>query len=806
MSSTSGVDHGDEKKEDPSYKNLQMALDEVIDTCSKQKIWKAEWNHIAHTFHNRMKFLCSSNLLEKDAAAWGVLGTGSNLAGIVRAFGIYGGSTAGVVLNFWWRASLPSLTNWVKTLWQGKDHGRTTVQRILGAFGQPGGLLWIDDSTKSLFFETLRRAAKYVEAIGRGDVEGFYWDQMWRAGLASGSRGDRLDPMLQLAAIENKKLEHSQLDFIDPKSIIPGSDIPSVLGEVIAEGLHDPFFKAIKSLVTKNQTVKPGPPKTPARIRVKAAEYKEEYELKNGDVKWRKYRDSFINAFNAEPKMPYDFAFQVVDLARVSVTFNQPVDLINFLNSIKKSSSFEILSIKNLFRENFKVKPSGYRDLKLLVKFSCPSTLFGDFFSSEKIKEDMSFVCEIQCMLKKWVNNKKQTSLSYKLLRAGNVNDCLSDFRKYVKEEEQKVEDFSEEQLKREVQQGSVKAGLLLRSRATLYDISHLPNLLYQRLNLMDDDEKGRILSVNEGSKERIPIFKATMTGSIECVQMLLKYKADANGCNGINFLPLNAAATLGENDILSCLIAEGANIKFNSLKDVVLASQDECFRTMLKTRALSKWELEELLTLTVNHGIINCLRVLLEYYQKGRDKQLRSAFQLALKENQALCVQEFVKAGVKVKRKDSSCVDRLLKIAETIKEVDRSENKYILEFFKAAQNGDIEKVINFIERGLDVNVQDMRGITCMYFAAFWGQYEVTKLLLELKGSLEFPEQYEYPLFRAAFFGHDKVLELLLAEGSDPNRTWKGKTPLDAAIFLNQNACVEILQKFKAKKSLDINK
>ena len=157
---------------------------------------------MAYTFQNRLKFLYTRKELEEDPGAWGVLKSGVALAGIVRVFGMYGGSTAGDILNFWWIASLPSLSNWVKADYKEVDHGRTTVKRVLGAFGQPGGILWIDDDRKSLFFNTLKRAAKYVEAKGRGDVESFYWEEMQLSGLASVSKDDQPGPMMQLAAIK----------------------------------------------------------------------------------------------------------------------------------------------------------------------------------------------------------------------------------------------------------------------------------------------------------------------------------------------------------------------------------------------------------------------------------------------------------------------------------------------------------------------------------------------------------------------------------------------------------------------------
>jgi len=802
MISTSHANQEDEKKVDFSLQNLDIALGEAIDTCSKQKAWRLEWNHTAWTFHNRMKFLYTKKEIEDDPAAWGVLKSGANLAGIVRTFGTYAGNTAGIVLNFWWRASLASLTNWIKAEYKTLDLGRLTVKRILGAFGQPGGLLWIEDETKSLFFQTLQRAAKYVEALGRGDVESFYWEQMQQGGMASTSQAANPDPMLQLAEIENKDLELSQLDFISPSTIIPGSDVPDVLSEVIAKGLCDPFFDAVRAIVPRNLEVKAGPPKTAARIRVKASEYKKEYELSPEHTKFRKYRDSFMKAFHVEPKASHDFAFQVVDLARVSVTFNQPVDLVAFVKRVEKSSVFEIQSIKNLFRENVIVKPSGYRDLKLLVKFSCPTKHFGHFFEVKNMPETMSFVCELQCILAKWVENKKRTSLSYKLLRADNVNDCLSDFRKYTKEEDDEVQEFQAEKLQHELQQGSFKAGLLLGFRTSLCDIAHLPNLLCQRLNSMEDDEELCIRNVNEQDKGWFPLRKATLFGSMECVQLLVKCKANVNASNRNGNTALGVAAELGEKSIVSFLIAEGATVSFECLYYATASNEAQILRLLLRTAGvswLSELQLRILLKNAIIPGFVMCLRVLLEYVG-DKKPVLEWAFELAKEKNQRLCTQELVN----FKRKEGVWADGLLKIDETSQEGDQSEKKEVLEFFKAAQSGDMKKVIYFLERGVDVNVRDVRGATSIFFSACYNRVEITKLLLQLKAKLDFPELVTDPVWIAARDGSATMIELLLTEGADPNKIWNDETPLDMAYRLKRSSFIEILKKYNAKRYSDM--
>jgi len=804
MISISHADHEDEKKVESFWQTLEIALGEAINTCSKQKVWRLEWNHTAQTFHNRMKFLYEKKEIEDDPAAWGVLKTGSYLAGVVRTFGMYAGKAASLVLNFWWRASLPSLTSWIKADYKVEDHGRLAVKRILAAFGQPGGLLWINDDTKSLFFKSLRRAAKYVEALGRGDVESFYWEQMHLGGMALTCEAAKPAPMLQLAGIGNKKMEQSQLDFIPPNSIIPGSDVPAVLGEVIAKGLRTPFFEAVRSIVPKNLKVKAGPAKTTARIRVKAMEYKKEYELNPQDNKSRKYRESFMKAFNVQPKEPHDFAFQVVDLARVSVTFNQPLNLVGFVKQVETSSFFEILSIKNLFHENVMVKPSGYRDLKILVKFSCPTSQFRDFFKSNNIPETMSFVCELQCILEKWEENKIKTSLSYKLLRPDNINDCLIDFRKYAKNKENKASYFQDEKLQHEVQQGSFEAGLLLGSRATLSDTAHLPNLLYQHLNSMVNGEVGeelRIRKVNEEAKDGfLPLQKAIYFWSIECMQLLVRCKANVNATNKYGTNALLLAAELGNKSIVSFLLSKGATVNYCCIYAATHPNNHKVLEILLRHSGVSyleQWQWEALLNCTIIRGWVTCLRLLLLYI-KDENPALEVAFDLAKEKDRHACIQELDN----FKRKLGMWANESLEIYNT--SLGPQRKKLVFEFHSAAQHGDINKVIYFLERGIDVNIPNVTGTTAIWFSATHDHIDISKLLLQLDAHVNFSETPRDPVFIAIEEEYSTTLDLLLSAGANPNISEGGQTPLDLAYEKNQILSVKLLKKYSAKTYLEM--
>lgn len=101
-----------------------------------------------------------------------------------------------------------------------------------------------------------------------------------------------------------------------------------------------------------------------------------------------------------------------------------------------------------------------------------------------------------------------------------------------------------------------------------------------------------------------------------------------------------------------------------------------------------------------------------------------------------------------------------------------------------AAATGDIDTVKSALERGLDVNGRDPNsGGTILISAAFAGQTEIVKLLIEKRPDLEARNnEGATALFNAAFFCHPETLEALIEAGADVNaRNKNDATALNAA-------------------------
>jgi len=114
-----------------------------------------------------------------------------------------------------------------------------------------------------------------------------------------------------------------------------------------------------------------------------------------------------------------------MDFARCSIEVPTAGDLLKVKELFEEQ--LEVVSVKNGYREDHKVKGSGYRDLKLLVKVDFLKLKLKDI-----AKGKTTMICEIQLICKPWLDNKITSSMSYKVLRANTFRELLNDFSKYL--------------------------------------------------------------------------------------------------------------------------------------------------------------------------------------------------------------------------------------------------------------------------------------------------------------------------------------------------------------------------------------
>merc|ERR1719193_1791926 len=117
-----------------------------------------------------------------------------------------------------------------------------------------------------------------------------------------------------------------------------------------------------------------------------------------------------------------------MDYARCSVTVPGAREVLITKKLVEKN--FKVVCVKNGYSSNIQAKGSGYRDIKLLVVVDFDNLKLDGV---AKVEPTTKFVCEVQIVCEAWLENKKTTSLPYKILRAANLSVLLSDFSKYIK-------------------------------------------------------------------------------------------------------------------------------------------------------------------------------------------------------------------------------------------------------------------------------------------------------------------------------------------------------------------------------------
>ena len=199
---------------------------------------------------------------------------------ILRHFTIFAPFEGRPFVRAWLEALIPCFSRWIllsdstenKVLGTPGNKMINTLKYFLGAFGQPGIVVCLEDKGESML-EILKKSARSVEALGRGTVERHYWKRLTESfcGVNSGWK--------DLASITDKPLTKSQLDYVPQDWLSEANDLGLVLANVVSPEITERFEKKIRESLSDNEEceIQAGPPKTFARCQAKCYEYMSEF-------------------------------------------------------------------------------------------------------------------------------------------------------------------------------------------------------------------------------------------------------------------------------------------------------------------------------------------------------------------------------------------------------------------------------------------------------------------------------------------------------------------------------------------------
>lgn len=114
---------------------------------------------------------------------------------------------------------------------------------------------------------------------------------------------------------------------------------------------------------------------------------------------------------------------------------------------------------------------------------------------------------------------------------------------------------------------------------------------------------------------------------------------------------------------------------------------------------------------------------------------------------------------------------------------------------FQYARMGHADELAELFGQGLPANLRNDKGDSLLMLAAYNGQTEATKVIMEAGGDPELSnDRGQTPLAGAAFKGDIDIASLLLAHGAEVDGTGDGsRTALMTAAMFNRTEMVALL-------------
>ena len=327
--------------------------------------------------------------------------------------------------------------------------------------------------------------------------------------------------------------------------------------------------------------------------------------------------------------------------------------------------------------------------------------------------------------------------------------------------------------------------------------ISGNATLLNEILQSLNSTERISVLAAQDYTDEALkekndrkfpckttPLIVAVQTGNLDCVKVLLNYKADIeeqgeslryrDRCDSFPYMyytgpPLFVAAANGNLDILSYLVEQGANVNASSSSGRYTFSPfDNIFQYTP-------------LIVAVRNGHFDAFTFLID---KGADVNLQdhagyTALHYAVESENFDALSCLVYNGADVNlqyRNGQSALhfassDICQCLIQNQADIDVGDSRYCTPLMQASCNNDVKKVAMLIENGAKVDLQDVDGNTALHHAVlnsydslgFECTPDICLALLTAKASIHLCNSQGWtPLLLASTNCIESVVEILL--------------------------------------------
>lgn len=145
------------------------------------------------------------------------------------------------------------------------------------------------------------------------------------------------------------------------------------------------------------------------------------------------------------------------------------------------------------------------------------------------------------------------------------------------------------------------------------------------------------------------------------------------------------------------------------------------------------------------------------------------------------LCVLGCVQSAPAVKKKNRIAKDQ------------RAQLSY-RSFFSACENGQLELVADYIEQGININVENVQRMKPLHIACMFGHMDVVRLLVKNGADINAKTNHLLtPLHCAVYCGDVSIVRHLLNAGADSDaQTGRGYTALDIAYQYERLSIIEL--------------